>query len=74
MPEYVSNFLGYFKNCVKEGMVFELQTLYESTWPKLTEDYFEKRPWPEETEVAALVGTDPVSFTTYLSFPYLMRL
>lgn len=62
MPEIVKNFLVYFRNCVNEGLVFELQTLYEQSWPKLTEDYFEKRPWPEESEVAILVDSDPVSF------------
>lgn len=46
---------------VSEGLIFELQGLYEVSWPKLTEDYFEKRPWPEEAEVATLVDNDPVS-------------
>jgi translation initiation factor 3 subunit L len=44
MPEIVKNFLVYFRNCVNEGLIFELQTLYETSWPKLTEDYFEKTP------------------------------
>lgn len=63
MPEQVKNFLIYFRNNVNEGLIFELQTLYEHTWPKLTEDYFEKRSWPEESEVAALVGNDVVSLS-----------
>lgn len=61
MPDSVKNFLVYFRNNVNEGLIFELQALYEHTWPKLTEDYFEKRPWPEESEVAALVDNDHVS-------------
>ena len=60
MHEVVKKFLIYFCNSVSEGLVFELQSLYEQTWPKLTEDYFEKRPWPEETEVAVIVDKDPV--------------
>lgn len=61
MPDSVKNFLIYFRNNINEGLVFELQSLYELSWPKLTEDYFEKRPWPEEAEVAELVDKDVVS-------------
>lgn len=53
---------------MNEGLIFELQALYEHSWPKLTEDYFEKRPWPEESEVAALVDSDPVSINILLPF------
>ncbi|CAH0547475.1 unnamed protein product [Brassicogethes aeneus] len=70
MPELVKSFLVYFRNCVSEGLVFELQTLYEQSWPKLTEDYFEKRPWPEEAEVAALVDSDPVFMILYKELYY----
>lgn len=66
MPETVKSFLVYFRNNVSEGLVFELQSLYELSWPKLTEDYFEKRPWPEESEVAEIVDADPVSFNIFL--------
>lgn len=65
VPETVKNFLVYFRNNVNEGLVFELQALYEHSWPKLTEDYFEKRPWPEESEVAAIVDADPVFIILY---------
>ncbi|GJQ68323.1 hypothetical protein Trydic_g16918 [Trypoxylus dichotomus] len=65
MPEVVKNFLVYFRNAVNEGSVFELQNLYEVHWPKLTEDYFEKRPWPEEAEVAKIVDNDPVFMILY---------
>lgn len=69
MPELVEKFLIYFRNCVNEGLVFELQNLYETTWPKLTEDYFEKKPWPEDKEVAKLVDNDLVS-AAYLQSPF----
>jgi translation initiation factor 3 subunit L len=65
MPETVKNFLVYFRYNINECFVFELQTLYEHTWPKLTEDYFEKRPWPEESEVTAIIDSDPVFMILY---------
>lgn len=30
-------------------------------FPKLTEQYFEKKPWPDEADVARLVDNDQVS-------------
>lgn len=60
MPEMVQKFLMYFRTAVNEGLVFELQNLYEQAWPKFTEDYFEKKPWPEVSEVAALVDNERV--------------
>lgn len=60
MPEMVKKFLTYFRNVISEGLIFEIQNLYESTFPKLTEQYFEKRPWPDEIEVANIVDNDPV--------------
>ncbi|KAJ8957045.1 hypothetical protein NQ314_006604 [Rhamnusium bicolor] len=64
-PKELKTFLVYFRNNVNEGLIFELQALYEHSWPKLTEDYFEKRPWPEESEVATLVDSDPVFMILY---------
>nr|CAH7762377.1 unnamed protein product [Callosobruchus chinensis] len=64
LREQVKNFLIYFRNSVNDGLIFELQALYEHTWPKLTEEYFDKRPWPDPDEVAAAVGND-YSFAQY---------
>lgn len=61
MPEMVKKFLTYFRNVISEGLIFEIQNLYENTFPKLTEQYFEKRPWPDDAEVAHIVDHDPVS-------------
>lgn len=61
MPEVVKKFLIYFRNIIHDGMMYEIQNLYENSWPKLTEQYFEKRPWPEEEEVAMVVEEDTVS-------------
>ncbi|XP_045451033.1 eukaryotic translation initiation factor 3 subunit L-like [Melitaea cinxia] len=61
MPEMVKKFLVYFRNMITEGMTFEILNLYENTFPKLTEQYFENTPWPDEKEVAPIVDNDPVS-------------
>lgn len=61
MPEMVKKFLTYFRNVISEGLIFEIQNLYENSFPKLTEQYFEKRPWPDVAEVASIVDNDNVS-------------
>lgn len=66
MPEMVKKFLTYFRNVISEGLIFEIQNLYENSFPKLTEQYFEKRPWPDEAEVSHIVDHDPVSALTFL--------
>lgn len=59
----VKKFIIYFRNAINEGSTFEVLNLYENTFPKLSEQYFDKTPWPEESEVAPLVDNDPVSFS-----------
>lgn len=61
----VKKFLVYFRNMITEGVTYEILNLYENTFPKLTEQYFENTPWPEENEVSPLVDNDPVSMTMY---------
>jgi len=65
IPEMVKKFLTYFRNCISEGLIFEIQNLYETSFPKLTEQYFEKKPWPDEADVARLVDSDQVFLILY---------
>lgn len=51
----------YFRNMINEGVTYEILNLYENTFPKLTEQYFENTPWPDENEVAPVVDNDHVS-------------
>lgn len=51
---------------ITEGMTYEISNLYENTFPKLTEQYFDNTPWPHEDEVSPLVDNDPVSVITTL--------
>jgi translation initiation factor 3 subunit L len=31
IPEMVKKFLTYFRNCISEGLIFEIQNLYETS-------------------------------------------
>ena len=40
VPDQVKKFLQYFQDMIKEGNVYEVNSLYENSFPKLTEQYF----------------------------------
>ncbi|XP_015521936.1 eukaryotic translation initiation factor 3 subunit L [Neodiprion pinetum] len=70
VPELVRKFLIYFRNCINEGVIFEVQTLYENSFPKLSEQFFDKQSWPDETDVAHIVDNDPVFLVLYKELYY----
>lgn len=70
MPDMVKKFLVYFRNMINEGVTYEILNLYENTFPKLTEEYFENTPWPEENEVAPIVDSDNVFMILYKELFY----
>lgn len=51
-------------------MIFEIQNLYENTFPKLSEQYFDKSPWPNSQDIAHLVDDDHVFVTLYMELYY----
>lgn len=70
IPDQVKKFIPYFRNVINEGVLFEIQNLYENTFPKLSEQYFEKRAWPSEEEVSALIEKDEVFMVLYKELYY----
>lgn len=65
VPDQVKKFLVYFRNCINESMIFEVQNLYENTFPKLTEQYFKQESWPDESAIAHIVDNDVVFLILY---------
>ncbi|XP_068085412.1 eukaryotic translation initiation factor 3 subunit L [Anabrus simplex] len=70
IPEVVKKFLLYFRDSIDEGALYEIQNLYENTFPKLTEQFFEKRPWPEDDDIAHIVDYDYVFLILYKELYY----
>lgn len=70
IPEAVKTFLLHLHECIENGNVYEIQNLYENTFPKLSETYFEKKEWPDEKEVTDLVGKDELFMTLYKELYY----
>merc|ERR1719429_255428 len=48
-----------------EGNVYEVNNLYETSFPKLTDQYFKASPWPEAEDVAPYVNDDPIFLNLY---------
>jgi translation initiation factor 3 subunit L len=72
IPDVVKNFLMFLFESIENGNVYNLQNLYENTFPKLSETYFEKKEWPDEKEVEKLVepSKDEVFMTLYKELYY----
>lgn len=70
IPEGVKEFLQYFRDAIRKGMVFEIQNYYENIFPKMTEKHFENRPWPDEQAVARFVDKDQVFLILYKELYY----
>lgn len=65
IPDVVKKFIPYFRSVINQGVIFEIQNLYENTWPKLSEEYYEKRSWPNEEEIAMFIDKDEVFKVLY---------
>lgn len=51
-------------------MIFEIQNLYENTFPKLSEQLFDKSPWPNDQQISSIVEGDNVFVTLYMELYY----
>lgn len=56
LPDGVRNFILYFYRNVLENNVYELHNVYDSSFNKLTNKYYQKQPWPEAELIAPLVN------------------
>ena len=65
VPDVVKKFLIYFRNVINNGHIYEIQNLYENTFPKLTEQYFSNSSWPAMKDIADFVEDDSVFLILY---------
>ena len=70
IPDVVKNFLVFLQESIESRNVYNLQNLYENTFPKLSESYYDKKSWPEEKEVEAMLGKDELFMTLYKELYY----
>ena len=62
IPDVIKSFLLYFHRHLKEQTVYEIHSIYENSFNKLTEKYFKQSPWPPAEAVAPLVENGSLFF------------
>jgi len=62
VPDQIKKFLTYFQDMIREKNVYELNNLYENSFPKLTEKFFKKSAWPEAEEIMPFIKQDDPIF------------
>eukprot|EP01117_Protostelium_nocturnum_P000431 TRINITY_DN1049_c0_g1_i1.p1 TRINITY_DN1049_c0_g1~~TRINITY_DN1049_c0_g1_i1.p1 ORF type:complete len:607 (-),score=228.50 TRINITY_DN1049_c0_g1_i1:187-2007(-) len=65
VPDVVKQFVTYFDKNLKERNVQEIQSMYETSWNKITEKYFSSTPWPSVDLISSLVEHDHVFLILY---------
>lgn len=56
IPDGVRNFILHFYRNVIDNNVYELHNIFDSSFNKLTEKYYQKQAWPEAEVIAPLVN------------------
>lgn len=70
VPDMVQTFVAYFYRHIREKNVFEILSMYETSFHKLTERYFKASPWPPVQAIAPLVDNDHVFCLLYKEMYY----
>lgn len=70
VPEEIKRFIHYFHQHIVEQNLYEIQSIYENGFNKLTERYFAKSPWPEPEYINTVVDGDQVFLILYKELYY----
>ncbi|XP_040564663.1 eukaryotic translation initiation factor 3 subunit L [Lepeophtheirus salmonis] len=67
IPEPVSAFLRRFRDLIADNNPYEISKMYEFSYPKLTEEFYQKTPWPRAEELTTILGitSDDIFFILY---------
>lgn len=58
IPDSVRNFLMYLSKAINDGNVYELQSMYENSYVKLTERFYKATPWPLAKDIVSITQND----------------
>ena len=58
IPDVIRSFVVYFQKCVRERNVYEVHSMYENSFNKLTDRYYKSSPWPPAEVISPLVDGD----------------
>eukprot|EP01116_Phalansterium_solitarium_P004945 TRINITY_DN16187_c0_g1_i1.p1 TRINITY_DN16187_c0_g1~~TRINITY_DN16187_c0_g1_i1.p1 ORF type:complete len:532 (-),score=91.29 TRINITY_DN16187_c0_g1_i1:120-1715(-) len=65
VPEVVKQFVTYFHRHIQDRNVYDIFSMYENSWTKITEKYFKQTEWPHPLDISYLVNDDPLFMVLY---------
>jgi translation initiation factor 3 subunit L len=70
VPDLVKQFVVYFYRHIRERNIYEIYSMFDSSFNKLSERYFKNAPWPPAEAIADLVDNDHVFCLLYKEMYY----
>lgn len=69
-PDVVKQYVAYLYRHIREKNVFEILSMYEKSFPKITDLYFKASPWPSVDAISSFVDNDHVFCLLYKEMYY----
>ena len=70
MPDVIRSFVVYFQKNLRERNVYEVHSIYENSFNKLTDRYYKNSPWPPAEVISPLVDGDQQFLLLYKELCY----
>jgi len=70
LPDVIRSFVVYFQTNLRDRNVYEVHSIYENSFNKLTERYYKSSPWPPAEAIAPLVNNDQQFLLLYKELYY----
>jgi len=70
VPDMVKTFVVYFYRHIREKNVYEILSMYETSFQKLTDRFYKASSWPTVNAIAPLVDNDHVFCLLYKEMYY----
>lgn len=70
LPEMIRLFVVYFQKNLRDRNVYEVHSIYENSFNKLTDRYYKNSPWPPAEAIAPLVDNDKQFLLLYKELYY----
>ena len=70
IPDVIRLFVVYFQKNLRDRNVYEVHSIYENSFNKLTDRYYKSSPWPPAEAIAPLVDNDQQFLLLYKELYY----
>merc|ERR1712216_977141 len=70
MPDVIRSFIVYFQKNLRDRNVYEVHSIYETSFNKLTDRYYKNSPWPPANAISPLVDGDQQFLLLYKELYY----